>query len=684
MNVPPDALPQREIFARKNTTQPFTVNENNQNQQVQQQQQQQQNHRQPDENDNISDVEVEVNDESIPININKKTRKDKDKKKIRRYLEPNRILKWLEEHSRSSKNAISRRDNQAYVLASTSIYDEWVRNNYELQVWQAYLKMGTEHKHWAKEVVRRTKRRDDVINTRFVEKKINRLTTAIAEASQTTANLVAKQLSVERGRQTTTAGTVGTDTDDELDTETAGAVPTTTTTTFKNYVRELVERIEIYILEYIHFCTQHVKKMAQSRIQIAKAQMEEFKALEDFEQIATPAQWNTHFLLKPKVKLWLTKNKNYQILSKRVELDMPPKIIDKVDFSFKIDESIISQDETQAMYNQMRQITKDFRTQAMTLYVQSAARENEILSNEIKGIIERFPQENDDGFDAEPGYAAFKQYHELREKRMKLEIEQSLYFLFEQRVERFLAPAIINEANMRLTEEEHQLLKFGPKFIFNDSKTAARRRITGLATLKRKIEKCFLRKKVSPGRPLQQFIVELDVLLQTLHNISITSKNLNKSLIIGSQMNQNDIIELINSQASQSQVLNGVKVKKKKNYGRLVKRLKHKFRLANVMLQKSDKSKVFHLGKIEDYRKKSNEYMEKTQAYKCLGKEDPLPDLIKRTNKYLLDLRLAKWITQKHYELLSKKPNEVELAHLYYLPKAHKPGTRLRPIISGL
>ncbi|CAF4309677.1 unnamed protein product, partial [Rotaria sordida] len=94
---------------------------------------------------------------------------------------------------------------------------------------------------------------------------------------------------------------------------------------------------------------------------------------------------------KPKMKLWLTKNKNYQILSKCVELDMPPKIIDKVDFSFKIDESIISQDEAQAIYNKIRQITKDFRTQAMTSYVQSAARENEILSNEIKGIVERFP-----------------------------------------------------------------------------------------------------------------------------------------------------------------------------------------------------------------------------------------------------------------------------------------------------
>ena len=49
-----------------------------------------------------------------------------------------------------------------------------------------------------------------------------------------------------------------------------------------------------------------------------------------------------------------------------------------------------------------------------------------------------------------------------------------------------------------------------------------------------------------------------------------------------------------------------------------------------------------------------------------------------------MDLRLAKWITQKQYEKLCINPNEVELAHLYYLPKLHKIGTPFRPIISGL
>jgi hypothetical protein len=58
--------------------------------------------------------------------------------------------------------------------------------------------------------------------------------------------------------------------------------------------------------------------------------------------------------------------------------------------------------------------------------------------------------------------------------------------------------------------------------------------------------------------------------------------------------------------------------------------------------------------------------------------------LIERTNKYLLDLRLSKWISQKQYESLCVNRDEVELAHLYYLPKAHKLGTPLRPIVSGL
>ena len=223
-------------------------------------------------------------------------------------------------------------------------------------------------------------------------------------------------------------------------------------------------------------------------------------------------------------------------------------------------------------------------------------------------------------------------------------------------------------------------MKLGPRFIYDDPKTASRRRTTELATLKRKIETRFHENKVSPGRPVEQFITELDVLLQNLHNIPPNNQHHKRP-----QQNNTSYDNLANAiELSQSQNIRPTIITKKKNYGRLVKRLKYKIHVANTILRKTDKSKVFHLGKVEHYQKKSEEYMDKTKAYKCLGVTDPLPDLIQRTNKYLLDLRLAKWITQKQYEQLSIKSNEVELAHLYYLPKAHKPGTPLRPIISGL
>ncbi|CAF2801730.1 unnamed protein product [Rotaria sp. Silwood2] len=310
-------------------------------------------------------------------------------------------------------------------------------------------------------------------------------------------------------------------------------------------------------------------------------------------------------------------------------------------------------------------------------------RETELLEAEIKRIIEGFPKDNDDGFDAEPGYAAFKQYHELPSRGKYQRTNTNYSSDSGSTIGRgFLAPTIINQANIKLTEQEHQVLQLGPRFIYDDPQTAARRRTIELATLKRKIENRFNEKDISPGRPVDQFINELDVLLQKLHHVPVNKINrqLNNG---GNELFDNLLTTIQSSQESQS-TQKKIRYKKKTNYGRIVKRLRYKIHLASVILRKSDKSKVFHLGKVQEYKKKSEEYMEKTQAYKCLGDNDPLPDLIQRTNKYLLDLRLAKWITQKQYEQLSINPNEVELAHLYYLPKAHKPGTPLRPVISGL
>lgn len=175
--------------------------------------------------------------------------------------------------------------------------------------------------------------------------------------------------------------------------------------------------------------------MTINHMKLAKAEMEEYKALEDFQLIATPAQWNVHLLLKPKMKSWNTKNKNYLVTQKRVEYDLSPKFISKFDFNFKIDNSIINHDETQTMYNEIRKINKDFRIRSMTLYKEVLAREHELLLSEINQIIKGFPEQENNSQDQESCLAAFLHYHELRLKRYDLEAQQSIHFLEEQRAE---------------------------------------------------------------------------------------------------------------------------------------------------------------------------------------------------------------------------------------------------------
>jgi hypothetical protein len=81
---------------------------------------------------------------------------------------------------------------------------------------------------------------------------------------------------------------------------------------------------------------------------------------------------------------------------------------------------------------------------------------------------------------------------------------------------------------------------------------------------------------------------------------------------------------------------------------------------------------------------KAQAYMNKTKAYQDLGNENPLESLVEQTNNFLHGLWIYKHITKKQYEKLKVKKEEAELAHLYFLPKAHKPGVPLRPIMSGL
>ncbi|CAF3452798.1 unnamed protein product [Rotaria sp. Silwood1] len=194
--------------------------------------------------------------------------KNNNKKHKRRiYLESNRIMRYMQDNS---SVIVGDRGNQAYILVTAPMYDEWVRNNYELQVWQTYLKMGTQDKHWAKEII----------------------------TPQTSVMITNLQVQLSTYWTQTTAGAIN-----------SNSTITTTSSSAANtsQIRDAVDRLEKAILKYIQHCTQHIKNMAENKIRLAQVQAEEYKALEDFKQIATPNQWNIHLMLKSKMKQWNTK-----------------------------------------------------------------------------------------------------------------------------------------------------------------------------------------------------------------------------------------------------------------------------------------------------------------------------------------------------------------------------------------
>ncbi|CAF5228400.1 unnamed protein product, partial [Rotaria magnacalcarata] len=87
----------------------------------------------------------------------------------------------------------------------------------------------------------------------------------------------------------------------------------------------------------------------------------------------------------------------------------------------------------------------------------------------------------------------------------------------------------MNEVKAKLTEDEYQLLKLEPRFIYNDPKAASKRRTTELAVLKRKIATRFFEKNLlknlhdTPARKAtrqheqQREIISYDNLLETIH-----------------------------------------------------------------------------------------------------------------------------------------------------------------------
>ncbi|CAF0927363.1 unnamed protein product [Adineta ricciae] len=117
---------------------------------------------------------------------------------------------------------------------------------------------------------------------------------------------------------------------------------------------------------------------------------------------------------------------------------------------------------------------------------------------------------------------------------------------------------------------------------------------------------------------------------------------------------------------------------------KMIETIKHIRNKHNIIIQRSDKSKVFHLASAISYHDKSVAYMAKTQAYQEIENGiNPCKDYFDRILALLKPLLKNKAINLNIWKQSMHPTIEtIELPHLYFIPKPHKIGTPLRPIIS--
>ncbi|CAF4741691.1 unnamed protein product [Rotaria socialis] len=119
---------------------------------------------------------------------------------------------------------------------------------------------------------------------------------------------------------------------------------------------------------------------------------------------------------------------------------------------------------------------------------------------------------------------------------------------------------------------------------------------------------------------------------------------------------------------------------------RIVKRLQKLIRTqSDIIIRRIDKGEGFYLGRKTTMDMKTQEYMNKTEAYQVITADQcPLMNILHSVENLLDYLLKNKAITQDRRKKLLSDVNKLELAYLYTLPKIHKAGIPIRPIISGL
>ncbi|CAF4105848.1 unnamed protein product [Rotaria sordida] len=118
---------------------------------------------------------------------------------------------------------------------------------------------------------------------------------------------------------------------------------------------------------------------------------------------------------------------------------------------------------------------------------------------------------------------------------------------------------------------------------------------------------------------------------------------------------------------------------------KMIKSMQRKLRKANIAVGQTDKSKLFFFIDAQEYEEKIRNYMTKTNAYQEITNgicslADDLHSVLTLLDYLLKHNR----ITKEQYKQMYPNLKTLELAHIYFNLKVHKPEISVRPILASI
>ncbi|CAF1359979.1 unnamed protein product [Rotaria sordida] len=118
---------------------------------------------------------------------------------------------------------------------------------------------------------------------------------------------------------------------------------------------------------------------------------------------------------------------------------------------------------------------------------------------------------------------------------------------------------------------------------------------------------------------------------------------------------------------------------------KMIKSMQRKLRKANITVGQIDKSKLFFFIDTQEYEEKVKNYMNKTNAYREITSGIcPLANDLHLVILLLDHLHERKEITDEQYKQMYPNLKTLELAHIYFDLKVHKPEISVRPIVASI